>query len=221
MKQVSMTVTYTAETAQRTHRHIMRDDTISRTELLVWGPILGGTTLSWFDGDEAAVESLLGRVDNVSNFHLVPSDDGTYAFTERSEYEFDSDVLSLISDVRIVFIPPLTYFDTGELRFAAVGEQSDLSEFFNDLSALVDVQLEQLYTFHPRHSFASITDHQRQALVAAVEVGYYEVPRSGSIDDIASVLGCAHSTAGELLRKAESAVISESVAPGRGATEWR
>ncbi|WP_217493328.1 hypothetical protein [Haladaptatus sp. W1] len=73
MKQVSMTVTYTVETAQQTHSQVMEDDSISRVDLLVWGPLLGVPTLSWFDGDESAVASLLGRVGSVSDAHLGDS----------------------------------------------------------------------------------------------------------------------------------------------------
>ncbi|WP_217493327.1 helix-turn-helix domain-containing protein [Haladaptatus sp. W1] len=47
--------------------------------------------------------------------------------------------------------------------------------------------------------------------MAALDAGYYDVPRTGSVDDVAAALDCAHSTAGELIRKAESAVISDAI----------
>ncbi|WP_423746062.1 helix-turn-helix domain-containing protein (plasmid) [Haladaptatus sp. SPP-AMP-3] len=211
MKQVSMTVSYTVETAQQTHRQVMEDDSISRVDLLVWGPLLGVPTLSWFDGDESAVASLLGRVESVSDAYLVPGDEGTYAFVERSEYEFGSEVLALISGTRVAFVPPLSFFDTGELRFTAVGEQAALSALYSDVAALLSVRIERLQTFHPHRPVPSITERQRRALVAALDAGYYDVPRTGSVDDVAAALDCAHSTAGELLRKAESAVISDAI----------
>ena len=40
------------------------------------------------------------------------------------------------------------------------------------------------------------------------DVGYYAVPRTGDVDDVATELDCAHSTAGELLRKAEAALVT-------------
>nr|WP_084177415.1 helix-turn-helix domain-containing protein [Natrinema saccharevitans] len=43
----------------------------------------------------------------------------------------------------------------------------------------------------------------------AVTVGYYEIPRDGTIADIAAVLDCSQGTAGELVRKAEAAVIHD------------
>jgi HTH DNA binding domain len=205
-----MTVTPTAETAQQTHRRVMEDDSVSRADLLVWGPLLGVPTLSWFDGDETAVGSLLRCVDTVSDVHLVPGDGGTYAFVERSEYEFDPEILALISETRVGFVPPLTFCDTGELRFTAIGERRALSDLYEDVSAHLPVRIERLRTFHPHRPFPSITDRQRRALAVALDVGYYEIPRTGSIDDVATALDCARSTAGELLRKAESTVVSES-----------
>jgi len=50
-------------------------------------------------------------------------------------------------------------------------------------------------------------DHGYQA----VDVGYYDVPRTGDTEAVAAALDCEPSTAGELLRKAEAAVVTDSV----------
>jgi hypothetical protein len=219
MKRVTMTVTYSEETAHQTHRQLMRDSPASRSDLLVWGPMLDVTSLSWFDADRDAVRDLLDGVDAVSDVALVPGDAGTYAFVDRSEHEFEREVLSLVSGAQVVFVPPLTFYETGELQFEAVGEQDRLSEFYRDLSELVDVRIDRVHTFRRRQTSASVTEKQRDALEAAVSAGYYEIPRTGSVEDVAAALDCAPSTAGELLRRAEAAVVQEFVggyrSPGR------
>lgn len=48
---------------------------------------------------------------------------------------------------------------------------------------------------------------QREALETALEVGYYDLPRSGDYRTIAARMDCVPSTAAEHLRKAESKVL--------------
>lgn len=55
---------------------------------------------------------------------------------------------------------------------------------------------------------AGLTQRQFEAVTAAVDTGYYEVPRQSTLDDIASRLECSTGTAGELLRRAEKNVMS-------------
>ncbi|WP_410766147.1 helix-turn-helix domain-containing protein [Haloferax sp. DFSO60] len=56
---------------------------------------------------------------------------------------------------------------------------------------------------------AGLTTRQREALSVAVELGYYDIPRCSTIDDVACELGCSASTASEHLRKAESHVLTK------------
>jgi len=60
--------------------------------------------------------------------------------------------------------------------------------------------------------FGELTDRQLQALVLAVENGYYRVPKKITTEEIAEKLGVPRTTYEEHLRKAESKLLS-SVAP--------
>ena len=54
---------------------------------------------------------------------------------------------------------------------------------------------------------AHLTDRQREVAETAVELGYYDIPRSASQEDIAAELDCAPSTIAEHLRKAEARIL--------------
>ncbi|MEA5408165.1 helix-turn-helix domain-containing protein [Haloarculaceae archaeon H-GB2-1] len=56
-----------------------------------------------------------------------------------------------------------------------------------------------------------LTDRQLEAVRAAVEAGYYEPTRDGTVTDVADELGCAPGTAAEHLRRAESKVMKQVV----------
>ena len=78
------------------------------------------------------------------------------------------------------------------------------------LSALPDgyeVEIRTVTGMGPPDRRGILTERQREALRAADRVGYYEVPRQGSVADVAAELGLSTSAAGEHLRKAEAALV--------------
>lgn len=58
-----------------------------------------------------------------------------------------------------------------------------------------------------------LTDRQREALRIAYERGYFEIPRRTTLDSVADELGIAAASASERLRRAQTQLIEETVAP--------
>lgn len=208
MEQVTFAVDYGEELAHPVHRRLMAGHEVTRMELLQWGPTAAVTTLAWYDGSPDAVAALLDAVETTVS-RLVPADgDGTYAFTRQSEYRLGEPVIDLVERARVIFRPPVTFAASGTVRFDAVGESEHLGAFYDELSALLAARIERVRTFRRWPAPARLTDRQRAALAAAVEAGYYAVPRTGDLGDVAAALDCARSTAGELVRKAEAALVT-------------
>jgi predicted DNA binding protein len=143
---------------------------------------------------------------------LVPGTDGTYAFLRQAEYEFAGVILETIAESDVIFVPPVVFRDTGTVRFEAVGESAALSAFHDALAELGELSIERVEPFERPNAPSALTDRQFAALEAAVATGYYEVPREGTVAEIARELDCSKSTAGELVRKAEAAVLRDYVA---------
>lgn len=211
MKRSRFSVTYPPERAHPVHRAIMAGTAISRMELLMWGPRSTITTLSWYDSAIDRVEGVLEAVDSTTDTELVASEDGTYAFVRQDAYALDQAILTIVRDAGVVFLPPITFHATGEVTFEAVGEPSLLSAFHDELSASLDTRIERVTDFRRPSSSAAYTDRQREAVSTAVAVGYYDIPRTGTVADIAAEMDCSTSTAGELLRKAESAIVRSAI----------
>jgi hypothetical protein len=57
-----------------------------------------------------------------------------------------------------------------------------------------------------------LTDPQREALRIAYELGYFEVPRRASLDDVAEELGVSASSVSERLRRAQTHLVETTVA---------
>lgn len=84
-------------------------------------------------------------------------------------------------------------------RLSALGDQfGDFGISFEVERIVEDVELSSL-----------LTDRQRRAIVTAVEMGYYDTPRSCSLTDVAEEMGVAKSTCSETLHRAESTIIRE------------
>lgn len=211
VKRVAFGVTYPAEFVHPLHRRVVRTEGVSRVELLAWAPTADVTTLSWYDADPETVRAVLAAVESLSTANLVEGDGGTYAFARQTAYEFDDALLELVSRANVAFLPPVTFLADGDATFEAVGDAASLSGFHARLDELLDARIERVREFGRTSSPATLTERQRAALEAAVAVGYYEVPRTGGVADVAAELGCAPSTAGELLRKAEAAVVADHV----------
>ncbi|WP_179264491.1 helix-turn-helix domain-containing protein [Natrinema halophilum] len=207
MKRVQFSITYPDQFVHPLHQQIMRGTSITRAELLMWSPTADATALFWCDGDRTATESAIAGIDSILRSSFVEDSDGTYTFLQQDDYEFSPTVLDTIAESQVIFLPPVVFFDTGTVQFEAVGEATSLSTFHEELSTLGDLTIEHVHDFERTHSPSHLTARQRAALEAAVSVGYYEVPRDGTVADVASVLDCSTSTAGELIRKAEAAVI--------------
>ncbi|EMA59089.1 helix-turn-helix domain-containing protein [Halorubrum lipolyticum] len=214
MKRVQFAATYPERLVHPLHRQVIESGPVTRAELLTWSPTADATTLFWCDADADATAPVVRATDSLVDSELVEDGGGTYAFLRQDDYEFAPAVLDAIAAARVVFLPPVVFLETGEVRFEAVGEAGALGAFHEALTDLGDVTIERVHEFERTASPSRLTDRQRAALEAAVAAGYYEVPRDGTIADVAAALDCSTSTAGELVRKAETAVIREFVAAG-------
>ena len=96
---------------------------------------------------------------------------------------------------------------------AAFDELAKFSEFkITSRSSRPDYSLRETFVVSTNKLFGELTGKQRNALVAALDNGYYRVPKKVTTDAIAHQLGQPRTTYEEHLRKAESKVL-RSVAP--------
>lgn len=185
-------------------------------ELLGWGPTGAVRTLSWYDTDPATVAELVEAVDSATASSVQAGDGGTYAFLAQAAFEFDDALLTALGEPAVVFLPPVVFRECGDAVFEAAGEAAALSRLHASLDDLLDVSIRRVRPFRRDGGSAALTERQQAALSAAVAVGYYEVPRTGAVADVADALDCAPSTAGELLRKAEARLVTDAVAASEG-----
>jgi predicted DNA binding protein len=108
----------------------------------------------------------------------------------------------------VVLRTPIVYRD-GAMHLRAIGDPGQLQRTIDRGPTGMTVTVEEVGTFRGGLDtpHADLTDRQREALETAAELGYYEMPRGATHEDVADALGCAPQTASDHLQKAEAAVV--------------
>jgi len=159
---------------------------------------------------EAAVE----KQPDVRRYEFVIEGEQTvYAFLHVSEREILSELLAISEDHALLLEPPFRFTKQG-VRVTIAGEESALQSAFDAVKERISVDVEWMGGYSPNQAdpLNRLTDRQREALMTAHELGYYETPRTVSFEEVATELDCASSTANELLRRAESKIIDTVLA---------
>ena len=182
-----------------------------RSELLTWRRLPGGPLVTLFRVT-APREPYLDRlreIDPIDQFETASGDDGFYLKAHERLGGPLASFLGAFTDTEFLSVPPVVYESGGRLSFGVVGPPDQLRGALESVPDPIDATIERLapYTGGRRLAGVDLTDRQREALRAARRVGYYDVPRTGSVADVAEELGCSSSTAGAHLRKAEAALV--------------
>ncbi|WP_135366647.1 helix-turn-helix domain-containing protein [Halosimplex halophilum] len=187
------------------------DDQPVQVEVINWNvtttPVAFLLRLS---GDVDRFETALENDDAITEYELLRE-------SERESYCFVSGIGT--SDARALWenfkrgslmtVPPATWNADGSYTFTLVGRESDIQTAIERVPPTVRVEIEsvggtQVSAEQIRHR---LTERQRTAVQAGLELGYYSTPREATTEDIADVLDCGVSTAAEHLRKAESKLV--------------
>lgn len=173
------------------------------------------TLLYRLSGD--ATDELEAAIDDHSDvlrYELVSEgDQGLYAFLHVSEREILRELLGITEEYALLLEPPFQFTGQG-IKVTVAGEEGALQSAFAAVTDRISVDVEWMGGYSPESdgTLPRLTERQREALITAHELGYYETPRTVSFEEVAAELDCASSTANELLRRAESKIIDSMLA---------
>jgi len=105
-----------------------------------------------------------------------------------------------------------TMTDTG-VTVELVGDQRTISETLTEYEAAgVSPELDKLGDYEgDDRTLDALTDRQREVVETAYDMGFYDVPREVSTDDIAAELEIDSSTVAEHLQRAERNLLAEQL----------
>jgi predicted DNA binding protein len=197
-------------------RHPMQEflassDAMEREELLAWNLSRDDVQFALFFavGDVDAYRDRVDEVAAIRRYELTPVDEESFYVYVCQEYtESDVAFFGAFAELNLVVVPPLVYDGDGRGKVTVVGPSEALTELVVALRerAGIGVDVLEIGRYDRRQGTAvgELTDRQYEAVETATRLGYYDVPRSVSLVEVADELGVAAATASELLRRAES-----------------
>jgi predicted DNA binding protein len=125
-----------------------------------------------------------------------------------------TELMGVLRKHELVLDMPLRFTGNGGLRGVVIGSNDTIRAAAADLPDSVNITLEGIGEYEPedRRVFASLTERQQETLLTALDLGYYEVPREATHQDIADEIGRTAATVGDHLRRIERTVFRE-IAP--------
>jgi len=138
---------------------------------------------------------------------------GTYILFTRTGAPSLSAVLKDLGIQGGYLFPPLG-IEEGKVKFSFIGSEKQIKEFMEKLDAIAihyRVVLLADANFSPISPFSQLTEKQQEVLLTAYKLGYYDIPRKITSQQIADKLKIADSTVVEHLRKAELRIIKQII----------
>lgn len=215
MKYLHLTLQEPPEWRNPMHTFLMEHEEMQTAQLLNWNTSDPDIDIILFRivGALEPYTDALAESEFVVGYETARIDENSfYVYIEHETREVDQQFREPFIEQRVLTIPPIEYTSAGETLVEVVGRSADVQTVVDDVPSKIDVQIDQVGEYDTGLLQSSLLTHrQQEALSAAVATGYYEVPRTGSVEDVADALDCAPSTASNHLRKAEAQLVGRVV----------
>jgi predicted DNA binding protein len=213
MKYLQLTLRFPSGVMHPMHRFIDESDAIDR-DVLVHGQTVGkqDTFLFYVEGQREPYENALRAADQITDFEITDVDaEGFYCFLTQTRNTMDEAIFETFYRTGVIVTPPIEFLPDGIAKVTVIGKPDALQSTIDDIPTAIEATIDRIgeYNWDQALFDPGLTDRQQQVVEAAVNSGYYSVPRENGIEAVAENLDCSTSTAGEHLRKAESRLAQE------------
>lgn len=211
MKSMSVELRYDDEALTALHRELCESPELDREVILGGQSVDGVETISSFVyGRPDVYASVLADQDSVLEYDITPDEDGFFVYLRRKLGPQGVSMMESLAQETVVVVPPIDVRSDRTMRLTVVGHPADLKAISGSMPDGISIEILKLgdgvTTFQ-----TSISDRQQDALQAAWDLGYFDVPRRNGIDAVAKELDCAISTASELLRRGAAHAIGQAL----------
>ncbi|ELZ30207.1 bacterio-opsin activator HTH domain-containing protein [Halosimplex carlsbadense 2-9-1] len=201
------------------HQFVVEQEGYTVSRLIQYNTALDDEPAFLFhvDGDPDPYEPILEDVESVSTYEISRCPDDTfYLYVRETIPEHSQDFVGAFTQPGLVGLMPVEYRADGTVRLTAVGPAEMLQTAVDEMPEGMDAEVLEVGEYDARRLDAGsdLTDRQFEAVLAAVDCGYYETPSEGSVEDVGDRLDCAPGTAAELLRRAERSVMKNVASTG-------
>nr|WP_245852935.1 helix-turn-helix domain-containing protein [Natrinema ejinorense] len=145
-----------------------------------------------------------------SDHELLPiTDRECYCFFEGEVSPTARSLFETFTSGSLMTAPPIECNEDGRTTYTIIGTEAAVQAAVDGVPDAVAVTVGAVggKRVAPDSIVGRPPPRKRDAAETALELGYYDVPRDATSEDVDDELGCATATAAEHLQKAESAVI--------------
>lgn len=217
MKRVRATARIDPADAPTFFNLLAHDDAVEEARVLEVNTTAEGveTLLIAIDGDHSTFAARATETAGVESVEVsAVAEDRAYAMLvmRSPETQLFDRIHEIGNDVGMVVRTPFVYRD-GAMYGSAVGDPEPLQRALEKMPEEIDVRIDEIGTFTGGldDPTTRLSERQREAVVAANELGYYDTPRGATHEDVAAELDCSAQTAGDHLRKAESKLLDTAL----------
>lgn len=154
---------------------------------------------------------------------LYEANDGEnlYAIVRSCLCSLDDSLINWFEEYNCLYMPPTIYQQGWEHYTVTAFDDRDVRSLLSELDSARDMEVLSTTVVDSRripHSlfmtadslFGELTTRQLEALLIALNHGYFEQPREASIEELANQTNVARSTYEEHLRKAQNKLIANT-----------
>lgn len=166
--------------------------------------------MCYVEGDVDIFREELAAIPEVLGYEITPAnEDACYAYVTDETNQISRQLFGTLTRGSLLIVPPIEYGGDGTVTFSLFGPADQIQDAIDGVPNPIVVTVNEVTGMRalPTGVETLLSDRQREAIDAALTLGYYEIPRVASHEDVAAAIGCAPSTAAEHLRKAESKLI--------------
>lgn len=216
VKHVKLTMRAPEGTVHPVFDMLTRNENIKQVHGLHWnfsGDRLG--ILHYVDGDFDTYVTELKSIPSVLDYDIVRIDDDHFYVYHRCIVSGGAqDLFETFTKDTLLMVPPIEFSDDGSATFSLFGDGAEVQTALDSVPEIIEVDVHEVSGMAdtPEVTAATLTVRQQEAVEAALSLGYYDIPRQASYDDVAEAIDCAPSTAAEHLRKAEGKLVRSALA---------
>lgn len=194
---------------------LVNADYVERATAMHWnysGEELG--IMHYVEGDPEAFRDDVAEIPEVIDYELTVAErNAFYVYIRDATNRRLRELFDLLDQSPVVVMPPVEYTPDGSVSYSVFGPSTAIQSALDEILEPITVSITEVGSLAavPNEVETALSDRQQQAIRAAVELGYYEIPRTATHEDVAGAIGCAPSTAAEHLQKAESKLLRSVV----------
>lgn len=173
----------------------------------------GAELLVWIDGaGRSAIEDAMASDPTIERVVDVVDVNDRWLYTlELADAGMETDLYPILLETGSLVRQALVTTDGWDCKFGFAGNAA-LSRFFDTCRAEdIGFEIKRIYEPREQSDGSVLTGLQRDALDTAMETGYFDIPRSGDLQEVGHRLGISDSAASERIRRGLQTLIRREI----------